>query len=618
MKEKLVKKKTRFLYSSIIRLGLAIGDWTKIRLSDNTENIRVSNVDQIAFDGLSKEKLHRLHHLHYLFAEKMTKQFSEDMNIKVDLHTIMVTQISYEDYLDSISDDVFQMDLGIKDVGNVSMLVGMNFVSLLMDRIFGGSGNNIQQSKLSDVEEKILSKEMNNLIKPFSDSWKNVFSVDDVDMKVNSGFKPDEMISPRESIVVFTFYLYFGSSNLLRIMVAYPSRTLRKMIRIKNIKPETIHSKIHLKKKTIDKTRYDVKAILGSSALTMNDIYSLEPGDIVPLDSGIDSSIAMNIGGKVNLKVQPCVHNNKVSCQILSADSEPNLKLILHTVDESEVGKISIHDAADEPEDISASNVNAEGIIKKDALGNEKLDDKKSIENKDVDEFEPVIKNEEGFDKELFESGEASDQDDLDSEDEALETETVEAVEDPEDNLGDDTEDFDDEIADVEDEEVAEGTDELAEVGVLDDGTEDFEDELGDVEDEEAGSDVTELDETEALDDDAGDFEDELGDDEEENVNEDDLGEADVLDDDSEDFEDELAESDSLEDESDFEDDLGDTETAEVDSTEEDDSLFEEEDADDIDDDLLEDSDDVTLEDVDEESLDDDIDWDDFEEESEE
>ena len=602
MKEKLVKKKTRFLYSSIIRLGLAIGDWTKIRLSDNTENIRVSNVDQIAFDGLSKEKLHRLHHLHYLFAEKMTKQFSEDMNIKVDLHTIMVTQISYEDYLDSISDDVFQMDLGIKDVGNVSMLVGMNFVSLLMDRIFGGSGHNIQQNKLSDVEEKILSKEMNNLIKPFSDSWKNVFSVDDVDMKVNSGFKPDEMISPRESIVVFTFYLYFGSSNLLRIMVAYPSRTLRKMIRIKNIKPETIHSKIHLKKKTIDKTRYDVKAILGSSALTMNDIYSLEPGDIVPLDSGIDSSIAMNIGGKVNLKVQPCVHNKKVSCQILSADSEPNLKLILHTVDESEVGKVSIHDAADEPEDISASNVNAEGIIKKDALGNDKLDDNKSIKNKDVDEFEPVIKNEEGFDKELFESGEASDQDDLDSEDETLDAENVEAAEDSEDNLDDDTEDFDDEIADVEDEELAEDTDELAEVDALDDGTEDFEDELGDVEDEEASSDVTELDETEVLDDDEEDFDDELGDVEDENVDEDNLDEADVLEDD----------------EADFEDELGDTETAEVDSTEEDDSLFEEEDADDIDDDLLEDSDDVTLEDVDEESLDDDIDWDDFEEESEE
>ena len=335
MKEKLTKKKNRLLYSSIIRLGLAIGDWTKIRLNAPNQDIQVSNVDQISFDGLSKQVLKQLHHLHYAFSEKMTSTLSEGMNIKIDLHTLMVNQISYEDFLNSIADDVFHMNMSVKDIGNVSMLLGSNFISFLMDRILGGTGQNLKKGQLSDVELKLLNDELSQFVQPFSESWKHIFSVDDVDMDLTIGFKPDQMISSRESVVVFTFYLYIGSTDLLRVMVAYPSRTLRKMINIKLAKPEKIISSIRLKESTLSKVNYDVNAVLGSTFLTMNDIESLEVGDIIALDSGLHSSVKVNLGDNVVLNAQPCVRNNRLSCQILSAEQSDLVNVVLDSDDDA-------------------------------------------------------------------------------------------------------------------------------------------------------------------------------------------------------------------------------------------------------------------------------------------
>ena len=103
MRDGILKKKTKFLYSSSIKLGLALGDWTTLRYEHDDPSIEVSNVDVVNFDSLSKQHLKKLHHMHYQLASFISHQLSKDMDIKVELHTVMVTQIPYDDFVNSIS-----------------------------------------------------------------------------------------------------------------------------------------------------------------------------------------------------------------------------------------------------------------------------------------------------------------------------------------------------------------------------------------------------------------------------------------------------------------------------------------------------------------------------------
>ena len=129
-------------------------------------------------------------------------------------------------------------------------------------------------------------------------------------------YKIDNKISYREAYVVFTFYLYFGDGELLRFMVAYPSEVLRKLLRKFNHQSRVISPKVRLNK-TLDTVKYDVRAELGSVELPMTAMKSLEVGDIIPLNETVDSLVKLKIGNNVQLTAQPCVHNDKLGCQIV-------------------------------------------------------------------------------------------------------------------------------------------------------------------------------------------------------------------------------------------------------------------------------------------------------------
>ncbi|RAP31231.1 hypothetical protein DID76_03210 [Candidatus Marinamargulisbacteria bacterium SCGC AG-414-C22] len=352
MKEKLVKKKNRYLYSSIIRLGLAIGDWTKLKLIDDSDQeISVSNVSQVAFDGLSKPNLVKLHHLHYIFADLLTKQLSKDLKIKIDLHTILVNQVTYDNFTQSITDDVLQYNLEFSNIGTVNMLLGGNFVSLLIDRLFGGSGDDSTRKSVSEIEKQVVGEQLSQLIPHFLNVWDNVIEAPEVKSDLNMGFVPDKMVSSRESFVVFTFYLYFGSNNLSRIILSYPSRVLKHFDQLKSKSMSSFVPNVSLNDKTLDKIRFKLKATLGKSSLKMSELNTLEVGDIIPLDSEIKSPVKLTISDKVKIDVQPCVKKGRLGCQILSKDAIEGAKVVMQSP-KSKVENNQVNASSDDDDDV--------------------------------------------------------------------------------------------------------------------------------------------------------------------------------------------------------------------------------------------------------------------------
>ena len=314
-----MKKKNKFYFSRSIKLGVALGDWTELKSpGGDEESLEVSGVDSTSFDSLSKEDLAQMHHLHQLFATLMSQHLSKDMDIKIELHTIMVTQIMYSDFINSMSDNIFQSDLKLPGVGTVNFIFGANLASMMVNRLVGGSGNKQTHSEFTALERDILNTQIQELLPHFRQVWNGCFDINDASLELYSGsYKEDKRLSYRESTVVFTFYLYFGDGELLRFMVAYSNETIRRLIRAYTTQSRVIKPEIRLKKQTLDSIYYDVKAVLGQTQLPVHVLNTLEVDDVIPLDQSVRSLVSVSIGDSVKLKAQPCVHNNKISCQVV-------------------------------------------------------------------------------------------------------------------------------------------------------------------------------------------------------------------------------------------------------------------------------------------------------------
>lgn len=326
-----MKKKSKFFHSSLIKLGIGLGDWTKLKPNEQfLDSIEISSIDTVNFDFLSKEELKHAHNLHYQLSDHISKHLSKDMNVKVELHTVMMTQMNYADFIQSINSNVFQVDMAIPTFGNINVIFGSNLASMMVNRLVGGKGAHSTVDEFNDLERDILHTQFNEITPYFQQVWNDVFDINDASMSLYSGqYNADKRISYREAFVVFTFYLYFGGGELLRFMVAFPTDVLRRLMTAYTQKVKSLYPAIHFKESTLKKIKYDVVAKLGSSKLKMKDLQSLGVGDIVPLSNTIDKPISLVVSDKVNLKVQPCVRNNKISCQVIGIDPEAVIPALL-------------------------------------------------------------------------------------------------------------------------------------------------------------------------------------------------------------------------------------------------------------------------------------------------
>ncbi len=316
--------KQKFAYSRAIKLPAAVGDWTTIQYRDENENpIHVSTIKNIGFNSLPKEKVREAHYIHYRLAENLIQKISSDLDIHVELHTVTASQMSYQDFISQYNSQVVQCDFQIDKLGKINLVLDWGLADCLINRLTGGNGEETHSLSISEIEMSILQGEIEQLIPTLTQQWRSLFSKSQMNLDFICGrFVPDKKLPLREAVCVFSFYVYFGKSDLYKIVWAYPSEVLRKLLYALSLLPDPIKPNIQFKPKTIKTLKTPVKAVLGRASLTMRELKSLQVGDIVPLDSHLDSPIEVLIGDRTKLSGQLGVFQNHVAVQLIFMDPE--------------------------------------------------------------------------------------------------------------------------------------------------------------------------------------------------------------------------------------------------------------------------------------------------------
>lgn len=327
----LLERKTKFSYSRSLKLGPAIGDWTVLQYKDPAlDDLQVSQIQNVNFDSVTKDVLKQLHFIHYKLAEKMADKLSKDTDLKVELHTVVASQMTYEDFLSMQHDRIVQANYLLQNFGSVNVVFSWALADKIVNRLTGGMGEESESDVFSGVEAVVLQALMDDLVEPFSSVWGGVFSQTDVRTTFNTGqFLFDQKVSMREAYVTFTVYLYFGNGDLKHITWAYPSTVIRKLYRAKLAMQQDFAPAIYLKPETLRASTVDVTATLGRAQLTMKELKSLQPGDVIPLDTSFNQFVDVRIGSNITLKAQPGTKKDRVCLQIFLEDTNTALQPVV-------------------------------------------------------------------------------------------------------------------------------------------------------------------------------------------------------------------------------------------------------------------------------------------------
>ena len=320
--------KNNRIYNRTLKLAVALGDWTTLKVNDTSEtDIHVSSVQSVSFDSLPRDKMKKLHMQHYQFADRLIKSLSKDMDIKMELHTVHARQVPYQHFLKTQEEMVIQSDFYIQNKGRINLIFDWGLAEMMVNRLVGGKGEIVATGKtFTELEKVALEVQMEGAIPLLSQSWGNAIKEDELSLDFNIGYyRYDKKIALRQAYVIFEYALFFGDEKSYKIIMAYPSDILRHLMSQQDSQEGPLSPKIKLEMKTLKKTKIPIEAQLGKTELTMEHLKSLKYGSIIMLNSKLNEPLNIKIG-KGNFLVQLGIKNGQLVLQLLEPNKSKNKK----------------------------------------------------------------------------------------------------------------------------------------------------------------------------------------------------------------------------------------------------------------------------------------------------
>ncbi|MBP1585161.1 MAG: flagellar motor switch protein FliM [Lachnospiraceae bacterium] len=213
--------------------------------------------------------------------------------------------------------------------GSIIIDLATNIAFAMIDRMLGGEGEPINFSRdFSDIELSIIQKIMIMLTQLLRDPWRNVLDISPVLSRLETNPQFAQIIAPGEMIAVVTLNIRIGEVEGFMNM-CLPFMTLEDVMDRLNTKywfstmqenkDEDSKENIEAMLKRVD---IPVKAVLGTSQITVNDFMNLQVGDCIRLDAKVDSDMKIYVGNIKKFTALPGASDDCYAVRVTSVIRE--------------------------------------------------------------------------------------------------------------------------------------------------------------------------------------------------------------------------------------------------------------------------------------------------------
>jgi flagellar motor switch protein FliM len=213
--------------------------------------------------------------------------------------------------------------------GSIIIDLATNIAFAMIDRMLGGEGESINFSRdFSDIELSIIQKIMVMFTQLLHDPWRNVMDISPVLSRLETNPQFAQIIAPGEMISVVTLNIRIGDVEGFMNM-CLPFMTLEDVMDRLNTKywfstmqenkDEESKDNIEAMLKRVD---VPVKAVLGTSQITVNDFMNLQVGDCIRLDARVDSDMNIYVGNIKKFTALPGASDDCYAVRVTSVIRE--------------------------------------------------------------------------------------------------------------------------------------------------------------------------------------------------------------------------------------------------------------------------------------------------------
>ena len=283
--------------------ALSTGELDVDEIKENGEK-QVKDYDFARPSKFSKEHLRTLEIIFEHYGRLLSTNLPVYLRKNVQIEVMNSEAVTYQEFSNALSNPVL---LGIVNFaplqGSIIMEMATNLGYAMVDRMLGGKGETIDKMReFSEIELLIIERIFIVCVNLLHEPWQNVLSIHPRLERIETNSQYAQIISPSEMIAIITINVKIGDVEGL-MNVCLPYLTVEDVIDKLNTKywyanmqqyDETDYADAI--EVLIRKAQIPVKAILGSSTISVSDFSMLQVGDIIRLDRKAEEELDVYVG----------------------------------------------------------------------------------------------------------------------------------------------------------------------------------------------------------------------------------------------------------------------------------------------------------------------------------
>ncbi len=282
-------------------------------------------------DKFSKDHMRSLLALNQNFARLASTALSARLRTGVTIRVTSVDQGLYEEYIELLPELSIVNVVSLRPLeGNILLECQPELAMVMLDRLLGGSGGAVDmQREMTDIELALVRNLARTLLESMQEAWVNLQEIDPVLEDIATSPRLVQVASTTDIVVIVLLEVQIGD-RLGTISLCIPHLVLEPLMnklsaqvwvvsnRRRTATPETRQQILG----GLRRAAVAVTAVLGETAVTVDDLLRLQEGDVLVLGTGPIMAARLRVADQYTFTGVPGLVGSRMAVKITEVQGE--------------------------------------------------------------------------------------------------------------------------------------------------------------------------------------------------------------------------------------------------------------------------------------------------------
>lgn len=286
--------------------SLNSGDITVNELENISTEKKVRPYDFKIPKKFNKEQLKTISIIYENYGRLLSSYLSGTLRSYCKVEVMTIEEQRYFEYSNALSENILMGVMEMEPLeGSAMITFSQSIAFAIIDRLLGGPGENYEADRdYTDIELQLLKQVVQTMCKLVGDAWENVYAIKPSFSRLESNSRQSQLVSPNETVVIIMLNVEI-KDVVGNISFCMPYVILEPVLEHLNTrywfteskaKPEDERAGRQSLLRSVRKIPIELKAVLGTGQITLQDALRLQVGDVITLDQHVDQKAAIFSG----------------------------------------------------------------------------------------------------------------------------------------------------------------------------------------------------------------------------------------------------------------------------------------------------------------------------------